>query len=80
MKVQELDIKLEEIVNTASYFLDRTQDILETLRVRMIWVEVNKEFPIDIFVKYQDNIKQEYKLIDFPSNAAEELKKRVKKT
>ena len=50
-KVQQIDIILEEIVNTASYFLDRTQNILETLRGRMTWVEENKEYPIDIFVK-----------------------------
>ena len=30
-KVQQIDIILEEIVSTASYFLDRTQDILENL-------------------------------------------------
>ena len=30
-KVQQIDIRLEEIVNTASYFLDRTHDILENL-------------------------------------------------
>ena len=37
-KVQQIDIRLEEIVNTASYFLDRTHDILETLWGRMAWV------------------------------------------
>ena len=57
-KVQQIDIRLEEIVNTASYFLDRTHDILETLRGRMAWVEANKEYPKDIFVKYQETIKQ----------------------
>ena len=62
-KVQQIDIRLEEIVNTASYFLDRTQDILETLRGRMTWVEANKESPVDIFVKDQETIKQEYERI-----------------
>ena len=71
-KVEQIDIILEEIVNTTSYFLDRTQDILETLWERMNWVEANKEYPIDISVKYQDTIKQEYKLIEFASNVAEE--------
>ena len=79
-KVQQIDIKLEEIVNTASYFLDRTQDILETLRGRVTWVEANKESPADIFVKDQETIKQEYELIEFASNTIEELKKIVKKT
>ena len=31
LKVQQIEIILEEIINTASYFLDKTQDILETL-------------------------------------------------
>ena len=79
-KFQQIDIKLEEIVNITSYFLDRTQDILETLRGRMSWVEANKEYPVDIFVKDQETIKQEYELIQFSSNTIEELKKAVKRT
>ena len=31
LKVQQVEIRLEEIINTTSYFLDRTQDILEAL-------------------------------------------------
>ena len=80
LKVQQIDIRLEEIVSTTSYFLDRTQDILETLRGRMAWVEANKEYLADIFVKDQETIKQEYELIEFASNVAEELKKAVKRT
>ena len=51
LKVQQIDIRLEEIVSTTSYFLDRTQDILGTLRGRMDWVEENKEHPSYILVK-----------------------------
>ena len=43
---------MEEIVSTTSYFLDRTQDILEILKGRMVWVETNKEYTIDLSVKY----------------------------
>ena len=32
LKVQQVEIRLEEIINTTSYFLDRTQDILEALK------------------------------------------------
>ena len=53
---------------------------METLWGRMAWVEANKESPTDIFIKDQDTIKQEYELIEFASNVAEELKKTVKKT
>ena len=56
-KVQQIDIRLEEIVSTASYILDRTQDILETLQGRMTWVETNKESLVDISVKYLEMIK-----------------------
>ena len=70
-KVQQIDIRLEEIVNTTSYFLDRTQDILETLQGRMTWVETNKEYPVDVSVKYSETLNLEYKIIKFSSKAAE---------
>ena len=47
---------------------------------RMDWVEANKKYPVDILVKDQETINQEYKLIEFVGNASEELKKIVKKT
>ena len=34
-KILQIDTKLEEIIDTASYFLDRSQDILEILNGRM---------------------------------------------
>ena len=74
-KVQQIDIKLEKIVNTTSYFLDRTQDILETLQGRMTWVETNKESPADTSVKELEMIKLEYELIEFASKAVEELER-----
>ena len=46
----------------------------------MVWVEANKESLAYICVKDQETIKQEYELIEFASNAAEALKKTVKKT
>ena len=70
-QVQQIEIRLEEIVNTASYFLDRTQDILETLQGRMTWVETNKESPTDISVKELEMIKLEYELIEFASKLVE---------
>ena len=52
----QIDTRLEEVVNTTSYFLDRTQDILESLKGRMVWVETNKESPIDLAVKDQHTL------------------------
>ena len=37
LKVQQVEIRLEEIINTASYLLDMTQDILEALQGQMAW-------------------------------------------
>ena len=54
-KVQQIDTRMEEIVSTTSYFLDRTQDILEILKGRMVWVETNKESPADLAVKDQQH-------------------------
>ena len=71
---------MEEIINIASYFLDRTQDILETLQGRMTWVETSKEPPADVPPKDMETIKLEYELIEFASKAAEELVKIVRKT
>ena len=50
-KVQQIDPRLEEIVSTTSYFLDRTQDILEILKGRMVWVETKKESLTDLSIK-----------------------------
>ena len=60
---------MEEIINTASFFLDRTQDILETLQGRMTWVETSKEPPTYVPPKDLETIKLEYELIEFASKA-----------
>ena len=46
----------------------------------MVWAETNKESPIDLSVKDQQTLKQEYELMEFASNVIEEFKKTVKKT
>ena len=46
----------------------------------MVWVETNKESPADLSVKDQETLKQEYELMEFASNVAEEFKNIVKKT
>ena len=79
-KILQIDTRLEEIVDTTSYFLDRSQDILEILKGRMVWLETNKESPADLAIKYQQTLKQEYELMEFANNVIEEFKKIVKKT
>ena len=80
LKVQQVEIRLEEIVSTASYFLNRTQDILEVLQGRMTWLETTKEPPTDAPIKDLETVKLEYELIEFGSKAAEELVKVVWRT
>ena len=79
-KILQIDTRLEEIVDTTSYFLDRSQDILEIPKGRMVWVEINKESPTDLAVKDQQTLKKEYELLEFSINVTEEFKKIVKKT
>ena len=68
------------MINTTSYFLDRTQDILEALQGRISWLETNKEPPTGVPIKDLERVKLEYELIEFASNAAEELVNIVKRT
>ena len=49
-KILQIDSRLEEILDTISYFLDRSQEILTG---RMVWIETNKESPIELPVKNQ---------------------------
>ena len=80
LKVQQVEIRLEEIVSTASYFLDMTQDILEVLQGWMTWLETTKEPPADAPIKELETVKLEYELIEFGSKAAKKLVKAVRRT
>ena len=46
----------------------------------MVWVETNKESPVELAVKDQQTLKHEYELLEFAINVVEEFKKTVKKT
>ena len=37
-----IDTRLEEILDTTSYFVDRSQDILEVLTGRIVWLETSE--------------------------------------
>ena len=65
-------------MSTASYFLERTHDILEILQGRMTWLETNKEPSADAPIKDLETIKLEYELIEFGSKVVEELVKAVR--
>ena len=52
-KILQIDSRLEEILDTTSYFLDKSQDSLKVLTRRMVWTESNKESPAELLVKDQ---------------------------
>ena len=79
-KILQIDSILEEILDTTSYFLDRSQEILEILIGRIVWIETNEEPPMELPVKYQQSLKWDYDLLEFAINTTEEFKKTVKKT
>ena len=52
-KVLQIDGRLEEILETSSYFVDRSQDVLEVLTARMARLENSEETPVELPSKYQ---------------------------
>ena len=78
-KILQIDSRLEEILDTTSYFVDRSQDILEVLARRIVRIETNEETPAELPPKHRHRLKQDYDLLEFAINTAEEFKKTVKK-
>ena len=66
-------------METSSYFIDRSQHILEVLTGRIARLEANEEIPADLPAKDQQGLKQDYDLLEFSINTAEEFKKAIKK-
>ena len=56
-KIVQIDGRLEEILDTTLYFVDRSQDILEVLVRRIVWIETNKETPAELPVKDRQSLK-----------------------
>ena len=79
-KVSQVYNWLEDIFETSSYFVDKSQDILEVLRGRVVRLEANEETPADLPSKDPQALRQGYDLPEFAINTAEEFKKAVKKT
>ena len=66
----QVDNRLEEILDTTSYFVDRSQDILEVLTRRIGRMEANQEIPADLPAKDQQSLKKDYDLLEFAINTA----------
>ena len=56
-KILQIHSRLEEILDTTSYFVDRSQDILEVLTERIVRIETNEEIPVDLPAKDQHSLK-----------------------
>ena len=50
-KILQIDSILEEILDTTSYFLDRSQEIMDILTGIIVWIETNEEHPMELPVK-----------------------------
>ena len=67
-------------METASYFVDKSQDVLEVLTARIARLVSNEETPAELPSKDKQALKRDYDLIEFAINTAEDFKKAVKKT
>ena len=77
-KILHIDSRLEEILDT-TYFVDRSQDILEVLTGRIVWLETNEETPTELPAKDRHSLKQDHDLLEFVINTAKEFKKTMSK-
>ena len=69
--ILQIDSRLEEILDTTSYFLDRSKNILEILTGRIVWIETNEEPPMELPVKDRKILQQDYDLLEFAINTIE---------
>ena len=53
---------------------------MEVLTGRIVWLETSEETPVELPAKDRHSLKQDYDLLEFAINTAEEFKKTVKKT
>ena len=67
-------------METSSYFVDKSQDFFEVLTARMARLENNEETPAELPSKDQQALKQDYDLLEFAINTAEDFKKAFKNT
>ena len=56
-RVVQIDNRREEILETSSYFMDISHDILEVLMGRLARLESNEETPVDLPVKDQQGLR-----------------------
>ena len=67
-------------MDTASYFVDKSEYILEALTTRIARVENDEEVPAKLPSKDKQALKQDHDLIEFAINTTEDFQKTIKKT
>ena len=78
-KVLQIDNRLGEIMETSSYFVDRSQDVLEVLNARMARLENNAETPAELLAKDHQALKRDHDLVEFVVSTMKDFKKTVKR-
>ena len=78
-KVLQIDNRLEEMMETSSYFMDRSQEVLEVLKARIERLESNAENPAELLVKDHQALKRDHDLVEFAVSTTEDFKKAVKR-
>jgi len=67
-------------METSSYFVDRSQEVLEFLNARMARLENNAETPAELPAKDHQALKRDHDLVEFAVSTTEDFKKTVKRT
>ena len=75
-----MDSRLEEIIETSSYFGNRSPDVLEVLNARMARPEDDAEIPGELPTKDHQTLRKDHSLVEFSISTAEEFKKVVRRT
>ena len=79
-KVLQMDSRLEEIIETSSFFVDRSQDVLEVLKAGIAGPEDDAEILEGLAVKDHQTLRKDHILVYFSISTAEEFKKTIKRT
>ena len=67
-------------METSSYFVDRSQEVLEVLNSRMAMLESNAKTPAELPAKDHQAMKRDHDLVEFAVSTTEDFKKTVKRT
>ena len=78
-KVLHIDNRLGEIMETSSYFIDRSQEFLEVLNARMARLENNAETLAELPAKDHQALKRDHDLVEFAVSTTEDFKKTIKR-